>query len=58
MDRDVWTATQLMTQKIEADIRREPRWWFWMHRRFKTRPGEGVPLPAPLPPDEWLLSSH
>ena len=58
MDRDVWTATQLMTQKIEAEVRREPRWWFWMHRRFKTRPGEGNPLPAPLPPDEWLIDSH
>lgn len=57
-DRDVWTATQIMTQKIEADIRREPRWWFWMHRRFKTRPGKGAPLPAPLPPDEWLAPSH
>ncbi len=57
-ERDIWTATQIMTQKIEADIRREPRWWFWMHRRFKTRPGEGNPLPAPLPPDEWLLDSR
>jgi KDO2-lipid IV(A) lauroyltransferase len=57
-ERDVWAATQLMTQKIEADIRREPRWWFWMHRRFKTRPGEGNPLPQPLPPEEWLASSH
>lgn len=56
--KDVWTATQLMTQKIEADIRREPRWWFWMHRRFKTRPGEGCPLPQPLPPEEWLASSR
>lgn len=51
--RDVWQATQLMTQCIEARIRRGPRWWFWMHRRFKTRPGEGNPLPAPLPPPEW-----
>jgi KDO2-lipid IV(A) lauroyltransferase len=55
-ERDVWTATQIMTQKIEAEIRRDPRWWFWMHRRFKTRPGEGNPLPAPLPPDEWLAA--
>ncbi|WP_316414551.1 lysophospholipid acyltransferase family protein [Mesoterricola silvestris] len=58
LDRDVWTATQIMTRKIEDEIRREPRWWFWMHRRFKTRPGEGNPLPAPLPPDEWLLNSR
>jgi KDO2-lipid IV(A) lauroyltransferase len=54
-ERDIWTATQLMTRKIEADIRRDPRYWFWMHRRFKTRPGDGNP-PGTLPPDEWLVS--
>ena len=53
-ERDVWTATQIMTTRIESEIRRDPRWWFWMHRRFKTRPGMGDPLPAPLPPDEWV----
>jgi KDO2-lipid IV(A) lauroyltransferase len=52
--KDVWTATQVMTRMIEADIHQDPRWWLWMHRRFKTRPGEGNPLPAPLPPDEWV----
>ena len=54
LEKDIWTATQIMTRKIEDDIRRDPRWWFWMHRRFKTRPGEGNPPPVPLPPDEWL----
>jgi len=54
--RDAWVATQLMTARIEAQIRKDPRWWFWMHRRFKTRPGEGHPLPAPLPPQEWVES--
>ena len=53
-ERDIWTATQILTYKLEAEIRRDPRWWFWMHRRFKTRPGMGDPLPKPLPPDEWL----
>ena len=52
-ERDVWTATQLMTRCIEDRIHRDPHCWFWMHRRFKTRPGEGNPLPAPLPPEEW-----
>ncbi len=56
--KDAWTATQLMTARIEGQIRKDPRWWFWMHRRFKTRPGEGNPLPAPLPLPEWVeLSS-
>ena len=54
--RDTWVATQLMTSCIETQIRKDPRWWFWMHRRFKTRPGEGNPLPAPLPPQEWVES--
>ncbi len=54
--RDAWVATQLMTTCLEEQIHRDPRWWFWMHRRFKTRPGEGNPLPAPLPPQEWVES--
>ncbi len=52
LERDAWTATQLMAARIEGQIRRDPRWWFWMHRRFKTQPEEGYPLP----PQEWVES--
>ncbi|GLH73743.1 acyltransferase [Geothrix limicola] len=45
---DVRVATQIMTSRIEAQIRKDPRWWFWMHRRFKTRPSAGHPLPPSL----------
>ena len=56
-ERDTWVATQAMTQRIEAQIRKDPRWWFWMHRRFKTQPGPGAPdLPPPQWADGWLKS--
>jgi len=48
--RDVWVATQRMSDWIEAAIRQDPRYWFWMHRRFKTQPSES---PSLLPPQEW-----
>lgn len=56
LERDTWTATQMMTSRIEAQIRKDPRWWFWLHRRFKTRPAEGSPLGTPLPSQEWVES--
>lgn len=49
MERDIWTATQIMTWSLEARVHEDPRWWFWLHRRFKTLPSEGYPLP----PQEW-----
>ncbi|MDE3245131.1 MAG: lysophospholipid acyltransferase family protein [Acidobacteriota bacterium] len=51
-DRDAWTATQLMTRRIEDQVRKDPRWWFWMHQRFKTQPRDGHPVPPP----EWIES--
>ncbi|BDU76561.1 lysophospholipid acyltransferase family protein [Mesoterricola sediminis] len=54
-ERDAWTATQMMASRLDAEIRRDPRWWFWMHRRFKTQPGRpGAPA---LPPADWVEAS-
>lgn len=50
--RDAWEAARLMTRCVEDQVRKDPRFWFWMHNRFKTQPeSPGAP---PLPPPEWL----
>lgn len=46
--QDTWVATQLMTRCIEREARRDPKRWFWLHRRFKS-----VPRPEQIPPAEW-----
>lgn len=42
---DAQDATQLNTV-LEAEIRCHPEQYYWVHRRFKTRP-DGVPAPYP-----------
>jgi len=37
-DADIIANTQAYTKAIEDNIRRHPDEWFWMHRRWKTRP--------------------
>ena len=39
---DVVADTALMNQKLEGYIRAHPAQYFWVHKRFKTRP-EGAP---------------
>jgi KDO2-lipid IV(A) lauroyltransferase len=39
-DGDVVAFTRAFNEAIEAAIRRAPEQWFWLHRRWKTRPGE------------------
>jgi KDO2-lipid IV(A) lauroyltransferase len=46
--RDIPELTQACTRIIEEQVRREPEYWVWMHRRWRTRPpGEGAPVTAP-----------
>lgn len=35
---NVWTVTQSYTAMLEKYVRLYPDQWFWMHRRWKTRP--------------------
>jgi lauroyl/myristoyl acyltransferase len=38
---------QLLNDKLEAWVRRHPERWYWLHRRWKTRPPvAAAPVPA------------
>ncbi len=42
MEEDVLKITQLCTKIIEHEIRQNPELWFWVHRRWNTRPVDEV----------------
>lgn len=42
MDEDVLKITQLCTKIIEREIRQHPELWFWVHKRWLTRPADEV----------------
>ena len=44
---DIRALTQACTALIEAEVRRRPDLWFWMHNRWRTRP---VAIPTAVPP--------
>ena len=39
-EADLICNTQLWTRAIERYIRKQPDQWVWMHRRWRTRPGD------------------
>lgn len=38
-DQDILKITQICTNIIEDQIRKNPYYWLWFHNRWKTRPG-------------------
>lgn len=38
--RDVWENTARYTKIVEEKIRAHPEQWFWLHKRWKSRPPE------------------
>lgn len=49
-DGDVAAFTAKLNRALEAHVRAEPASWYWVHRRWKTRPPEerqAAPAPAP-----------
>ena len=42
--QDVEADTALMNQRLEAEIRTMPEQYYWVHRRFKTRPDGEPPV--------------
>jgi KDO2-lipid IV(A) lauroyltransferase len=42
----VKALTQEVTRALEREVRAHPDHWFWVHRRWKTRPPEGLPPPV------------
>lgn len=41
-EKDVVENTRRMTKLIEEMVREHPEQWFWVHRRWKTRPPAGA----------------
>ena len=49
-EADSLAATAAATRAIEKEIRRRPDEWVWMHRRWRTKQGDGQAPQAPPAP--------
>lgn len=46
---DVLAFTARLNAECERHVRAEPELWYWVHRRWKTRPPDEAKEPAPAP---------
>jgi KDO2-lipid IV(A) lauroyltransferase len=56
---DIFRITQACTKIIENEIRRQPQYWLWMHRRWKTQPStnEIISEQAPISAESSRVSA-
>lgn len=45
-DAEVQAFTAMLNERFEKLVREHPEQWFWLHRRWKTRPPDAPPPPA------------
>jgi len=46
-ERDVLSFMQDLNDRLERRVREHPDQWYWLHRRWKTRPEGGLPRAPP-----------
>lgn len=49
VSKRVRQVAEYYTRAVEEQVRRKPEQWFWMHRRWKTRPKDEIPEEADAP---------
>ena len=48
-ERDILAFMQDLNDRLERWVRAHPEQWYWLHRRWKTRPPAEAPPAAPAP---------
>ena len=55
-EADVLAFMQDLNDRLERWVRRHPEQWYWLHRRWKTRPPAGANPPAQAEPSDALTA--